>query len=148
MSKFRGTFTHSIDSKGRLSVPTRFREVLKARTENQLVVTRGTHTDCLSVFPLSKWQEVEEGVDQLPTNEVKDAFVRHFIAPAQDVTLDKMGRVLIPVQLREEAGLDHEVMVVGALSKFEVWDRERWEEYERSTRQGALEILNNYNINF
>jgi MraZ protein len=148
MSKFRGTFPHTIDAKGRLSVPTRFRDVLKAKDDTRLVVTRGTRTECLSVFPMDRWYEVEEDIDNLPASDDKDDFVRHFISPAQDCQVDKMGRILIPAQLREEAGLDREVMVVGALSKFEVWDKARWDEYNNETRGNALQLLKTQSIRF
>ena len=148
MSMFRGTFLHTIDSKGRLSVPNRFRDVVRAREDNRLVITRGTHSDCLSAYTMDQWREVEEDVSRLPAGKGKDAFVRHFIAPAIDCTLDKMGRILIPGHLREERGLDKEVMVVGALNKFEIWDRERWDKDQEETRDSALEILNTENIRF
>ena len=146
--KFRGTFPHTIDSKGRLSVPTKFREVLKERGGLQLIITRGTHVDCLSCFPMDRWREVEDAADNIPSIEERDAFIRHFVSPAQDCAVDKMGRVLIPVPLREEARLDREVMVVGALGKFEIWDRSRWESYDRATRANSLEMLNKQQIRF
>ncbi len=148
MLLFRGTYLHTIDSKGRLAVPNRFREVLKAKEDNRLVITRGTHGDCLSGYTVDRWEEIEAGLDNLPAGRGKDAFVRHFIAPAQDCTLDKMGRVLVPAQLRQEAGLEKEVMVVGALGKFEIWDRERWERYCEASKDEALELLETHDIRF
>ena len=148
MSMFRGTFPHTIDAKGRLSVPNRFRDLLRAKEDGRLVLTRGTHDHCLSVFPMDRWREVEEQVDQLPSGQSKDSFIRHFVSPAQDCIMDKMGRVLIPAPLRDEAKLDREVMVVGALSKFEIWDRELWEKYNQASRDSALELLNSGNIRF
>jgi MraZ protein len=145
---FRGNYLHNIDSKGRLSVPNRFRDVLKAKDDNRLVVTRGTHEHCLSVFAMDRWMQVEQDVDNLPAGRSKDDFVRHFISPAQDVSMDKMGRILIPAQLRDEAGLDREVMVVGALSKFEIWDRDKWDAYTSQTRDNALGLLDSENIRF
>jgi len=148
MKLFRGTFLHSIDAKGRVSVPNRFREVFADTEDARLVITRGTHEDCLSVYALERWEEVEESVDKLPAGRAKDSFVRRFISPAQDCLVDRMGRVLIPSQLRAEAGLDKEVMMVGALGKFEIWDRERWEAYQESSKDEALELLESHDIRF
>ena len=148
MSLFRGTFPHTIDNKGRISVPNKFRDLLKAKDDLRLVITRGTHQDCLSVFPMDRWQKIEEDVDKLPAGRPKDSFIRHFISPAQDVSTDKMGRILVPAALRDEIGLSKDVMVVGALSKFEIWDKERWEDYTKSTRDEALDLLNTESISF
>ena len=145
---FRGTFLHSIDSKGRISVPNRFRDVMKAKEDNRLVITRGTHEDCLSAYPMDRWQEVEQSLDNLSAGRSRDSFVRRFISPAQDCNIDRMGRVLVPAQLRSEAGLEREVMMVGALGKFEIWDRERWDTYCESSKDEALELLESHDIRF
>ncbi|MEW5723779.1 MAG: division/cell wall cluster transcriptional repressor MraZ [Thermodesulfobacteriota bacterium] len=145
--RFRGTFQHTIDAKGRLSVPNRFRDVLKANEDSRLVVTRGTGA-CLSVYPMDRWLKVEEDLDNLPAGQARDDFIRHFISPAQDVSLDKMGRMLIPVTLREEAGLDKDVVIVGAVSKFEIWDRERYARYMEESRDQALELLKTHDVRF
>lgn len=147
MARFRGTFLHTIDDKGRLSVPNRFRDVLKAADDNRLVITRGTNA-CLSAYPMERWLQVEDDVDALPAGEAKDNFIRHFISPAQDVAMDKMGRILIPAQLREEAGFSKEIWFVGAVAKFEIWDRGRYDEYMNASRDSALELLKTQNIRF
>jgi MraZ protein len=147
MARFRGIYPHTIDSKGRLSVPNRFRDVLRAKEDDRLVVTLGSN-GCLAVYPMEGWLKVEEDVENLPAGQAKDHFVRHFVSPAQDVQLDKTGRVLVPVQLREQVGLDKEVMVVGAVNKFEIWDRAAYEKYLESSRDQAMELLETQNVRF
>lgn len=148
MIRFRGTFSHNIDSKGRLSVPNKFRDILRAKEDSRLVVTKDLYQDCLLVFPLERWQEAEERVDELPTGQERDNFVRRFVSPAQDCAMDKMGRILIPATLREEVGLGREVMVVGALGKFEIWDKAGWDSYSRdqTVLDNARELVKSQNI--
>jgi MraZ protein len=146
--KFRGTFPHTIDSKGRMSVPTKFREALGGGDNTPLVVTRGTHLDCLACFPMDRWLDLEEAAYNIPAIEDRDLFIHTFISPAIECSLDKMGRVLIPNQLREYARLDREVMVVGALTKFEIWDRAKWEGYDRAAAANSLETLKKQQIRF
>lgn len=141
MTLFRGTFLHTIDSKGRVSVPNRFREALRENEENILVLTKGTHESCLAAYPLSRWQKIEEDMDKIPAGRSKDNFIRHYISPAQDCAMDKMGRILIPVNLRLRAGLEREIMLVGALSKFEIWDKDRLENYYAATEDDAQELI-------
>ncbi|MFH1138927.1 MAG: division/cell wall cluster transcriptional repressor MraZ [Pseudomonadota bacterium] len=140
MIRFRGSFLHTIDNKGRLSVPNRFRDALKSNGDDRLVLTKGSN-GCLSAYPMERWLEIEEEVDRLPAGEEKDHFIRHFISPAQDCNVDRMGRVLVPQQLREVAGLDREVMIAGALSKFEIWDLGRWEAYMKASEPKAHDLL-------
>ena len=140
MIRFRGSFLHTIDHKGRLSVPNRFRDALKSGGDDRLVLTKGAN-GCLSAYPMERWLEIEEEVDRLPAGEEKDRFIRHFISPAHDCGVDRMGRVLVPQQLREVAGLDKDVMIAGALSKFEIWDLARWEEYMKSSESKAHDLL-------
>lgn len=141
MSRFRGIFVHTIDNKGRLSVPTRFRDVLKAKSDDRLVITWGPKRSSLRVYPMDRWLEVEDNVDQLPDGPEKDDFMYHFVSPAMDLTMDKMGRILIPVEMREGVGLTHEVAVVGTTNKFEIWDRANFEAHLAATRDSAFDLL-------
>jgi MraZ protein len=139
---FRGRYQHSIDPKGRLSVPARFREALAQLGENsdQLVVVPNEHA--LEVHPLGEWQRIEEKLNAQPmfTPEVRQ-LSRLYMSRAKDVALDNVGRVLLPPDTRKEAGLDREVTLVGGGRRmFEVWDRARFEEYER-THGDALPTL-------
>ena len=136
---FRGRFNHTIDPKGRLSVPARFRDVL-AQYDGALVVVPNDH--CLEVHPLEEWQRIEVKLrEQSMFNPEVREISRLYVSRARDVELDAAGRVLLPPDSRQQAGLEKEVTLVGGgLPQFEVWDRNRFEEYER-TRQDRLPSL-------
>jgi MraZ protein len=121
---FLGEFVHILDSKGRLTIPAKFR----ADLDTGLVVTRGIDR-CLAVFPLGEWEQLAEQVSDLPmTDRQARAFRRLLFANASDVFLDKQGRVVIPPRLREYANLDGEVVVTGLNTYIEVWSAEAWDE--------------------
>ena len=121
---FMSEYNHSIDTKGRVIVPVKFRESLGA----EFVVTKGLD-GCLFVFPNDEWNIFEEKLKSLPmANKDARKFVRFFLAGAAVVELDKQGRILIPPVLRESAALDKDVVVVGVGNRVEIWDKARWEE--------------------
>ena len=130
---FRGRFEIAIDSKGRINVPSRFREVLGERDDERLIVTN--FDDCLVAYPYNEWLELEKKASQLSMvrREVK-AFLRFFVSGATECSLDKQGRVLLPPVLREYAGLEKEIVVIGQLNKIEIWSKERWEEELRTSK--------------
>jgi MraZ protein len=128
---FRGRYQHTIDPKGRLSVPAKFRDALASYGEN-LVVVPNEHS--LEVHPLEEWQRIEE---KLNAQSMFSPEVRHlsrlYMSRAKDVGLDGAGRILLPPDTRQQAGLDKNVTLVGGGRKmFEVWDRARFDEYERT----------------
>ena len=137
---FRGRFQHTVDPKGRLSVPAKFRDVL-AQYDGSLVVVPNEH--CLEVHPLEEWQKIEA---RLRERSMFDPDVREFsrlyVSRAKDVTLDGAGRILLPPEARQQAGLQKEVTLVGGgLMRFEVWDRPRFEEYERNGAESLKTLL-------
>jgi MraZ protein len=137
---FRGRFHHTIDPKGRLSIPARFRDALAAYDGN-LVVVPSEH--CLEVHPLEEWQRIEERLNAQPmfTPEVR-ALSRLYISRAKDVTLDGAGRILLPPDTRRQAGLERDVSLVGGGRRmFEVWDRKRFEEYERTNGESLPSLF-------
>ena len=125
---FLGEFVHTIDEKGRLTIPAKFRDDLNAG----LVVTRGIDR-CLAIYPLEEWERLAKQVSALPmTDRRARAFRRLVFANASDAIPDKQGRVLIPPRLREYAGFDSEVVVTGLNTYIEVWGQDSWgEERER-----------------
>ncbi len=127
---FRGRSKHILDEKGRLAIPSRFKEVLTELGNDTLVVTR--KGECLWAFPLDTWAILEEKIAALPLfDETGIAFYRSFISSAEECSL-KNGRITISARLREEAGLNKEVVLAGHLKKFEIWDKDKWDaEYER-----------------
>ena len=127
---FTGWSTHTLDAKGRLAIPTRFRDVLKAARDERLVITTGDH--CLACYPQEQWRAMADKVGRLSQVDPRvQAFRRYFISSAVECAPDKQGRVLIPQPLREMAALDGQAMLVGMQTNFEIWDKERWLE-ERS----------------
>ena len=126
---FRGRFEHTIDGKGRLSVPSRFREVLVERVETRLVIT--ANDGCLSLYPYAEWRVIEDKVADLPEfNRDKKNLLRFFYSNATDCSIDKLGRILVPHSLREYAKLEKEVLVLGALKRMEIWSKARWDAAE------------------
>jgi MraZ protein len=120
---FLGEYAHSLDSKGRLAVPAKFR----MRLGEGAIVTRGLD-GCLVIYPAPEWQEYAEKIDKLPsTQEDARKFKRFVFSGATECEFDRQGRVLIPAFLREYAGLEETAIVVGQYSKVEIWGQARWE---------------------
>jgi MraZ protein len=129
---FRGRFEHIVDSKGRVSIPAKFRELLAEKYDDRLILTNFDR--CLVAYPYEEWKVLEERVSSLSMvkKEVK-AFQRFFISGATECPIDKLGRVLVPPTLRDYAQLGRNVVFAGMLRKFEIWSKERWlEEIKRS----------------
>ena len=122
MHMFMGEYNHTIDAKGRLISPSKFREVLG----DEFVVTKGMD-GCLFVFDDPEWQAFEEKLRALPMID-KEArqFTRFFLAGAASVEVDKQGRILLPAVLREFAKIDKDAVLVGVGSRIEIWSRENW----------------------
>jgi len=137
---FRGRSIHLIDSKGRVSIPTRFRDLIKTNGDPRLIVTN--IEQCLAVYPYKEWQEIEEKMGQLSLvdRDIR-SFKRFFFSGASECNLDSQGRILIPPTLREYAKLEKEVMLAGQLKYFEIWDKIKFEEeLDKSIRNlSALE---------
>lgn len=131
---FRGRYTHQVDTKGRLSIPSRFRETLAQAFDERLIITN--FDQCLWAYPVAEWQELERKVAALPQfmEEVK-ALQRVFISAAAECPIDRQGRILIPPTLREYAAIGREVVIVGMTRRFELWARERWEVVFSSAQQ-------------
>ena len=121
---FMGEYNHTIDAKGRLIVPAKFREILG----DNFIVTKGLD-GCLFVYPNDDWTRFEEKLKSLPlTNKNARQFTRFFLAGAAACEVDKQGRILLPQVLREFASLEKDVVLVGVASRIEIWSRERWDE--------------------
>lgn len=130
---FEGRSRHSLDEKGRLAIPSRFKEVLEKRGDSSLVVTN--LNNCLVAFAGDDWQRIKDKAVNLPMfDSSANIYFRYFVSGAITCPL-KQGRILIPPDLRELAGLRKEVVLVGHLSRFEIWDKDRWEEeFERAKK--------------
>ncbi len=119
---FRGEHKHTIDAKGRLTVPSDFRELLGEK----FVLTKGFE-GCLSIYPMTEWEAFEKKLSALPlTNKSARTLTRFFVAGATECELDKQGRILVPPTLREFAGLEKNVMLAGQLGRIDIWNEEKW----------------------
>ncbi|MDD3368069.1 MAG: division/cell wall cluster transcriptional repressor MraZ [Lachnospiraceae bacterium] len=120
---FMGEYNHTIDTKGRVIIPAKFREALG----DSFVVTKGID-DCLIAYDKNEWNVFEENLKKLPTIQKNNRkFVRFFLAGAAEVEVDKQGRILVPPVLRDFAGLEKDVVLVGVANKVEIWSKERWD---------------------
>ena len=121
---FMGEYNHTIDAKGRLIIPSKFRELLG----EEFVLTKGLD-GCLSIYPMDEWEAFETKLRALPlTNKNARTFSRFFVAGATTCELDKQGRILLPATLREFAGLEKDVVLTGMLNRIEIWSKEKWNE--------------------
>ena len=125
---FRGVAQLSLDNKGRLAVPSRYREALLVRCAARLVITADSDK-CLLIYPLPDWEPIQQKLMGLSSfnPRIRD-LQRRLIGYAEDVEMDAAGRVLVSPELREFAALEKNVVLVGQGNKFELWDKERWEQ--------------------
>ena len=123
---FRGATKITLDAKGRLAVPTRYRERIAARCDGQLVITLDKD-HCLLIYPLPDWEEIERKLVRLPSLQKRTREMqRIMLGYATEVDIDSAGRILLSRELREVAGLERQAMLIGQGHKFELWDEERW----------------------
>ena len=123
---FRGRFFNVMDDKGRITIPPRYREILRERREEHLIVTN--LDGYLIAFPQSEWEVIEERLSQLSILDKKfRSFQRFFVSGAYECPFDRQGRILVPPSLREYAKLDKDVVLAGAVRCFEIWDRQQWD---------------------
>ena len=122
---FIGEYNHGLDAKNRMIIPSKLREELG----NKFILTKGLD-GCLYAYPLNEWKVLEEKLKSLPlTNKDARAFVRFFFSGATEVELDKQGRGLIPQNLLEYAKIEKEIVSIGVLTRVEIWNRDKWKEY-------------------
>jgi len=126
---FRGAYEHTLDNKGRLSIPAKFREVLLGKGDDRIVITLfAVNSDrCLEVYPLDEWVRLEEDLKLKPRFDSNlILFQSYYLASAHECEVDKQGRILVPTMLRQYANLKKEVVLVSAIEKFRIWDKEAW----------------------
>lgn len=124
---FRGQYEHSIDAKGRTSLPAKFRDAFVAMGDTRMVVTTGLEP-CLALYPFIEWQKFEERLSQLPKFDPSVTLLRRvYVSSAVDLEVDKLGRLLIPQNLREYAGLEKDVLFAAMGPHIELWSKRRFE---------------------
>ena len=131
---FRGFSYHTIDAKGRIIIPARFREHIKSDGTAGVMVS--VMDSCLFAYPFDEWYKIENKIlSQAETNEYMRQFRRNFIGGAFECFCDKQDRILIPPTLRERAGLEKEIALVGVLRHFEIWSREKWDKQQMALEE-------------
>ena len=142
---FLGEYQHNIDPKGRLIIPSKFRELLG----EQFVITKGLD-GCLFVYPMEGWHELEDKLKSLPlTQRDARAFARIFFSGASEGELDKQGRVLLPPNLRTYAHITKETMIIGVGTRFEIWDLDTWQQYNQESDKSfeqLAELMGQYGL--
>ncbi len=146
---FRGQFHHSIDAKGRISLPARFREGLSSGENLCCIITPALFDKCLHVYPLPAWEQVEEKIAELPSMDPHVVrFRRLYVSAACECELDKSGRILVPGHLRERAELEKEALWAGMGRHLELWSTVNWEDAlsldpaeEENFKQAVLEQI-------
>jgi MraZ protein len=125
---FIGEYQHAVDSKNRMIIPSKFREGLGSK----FVLTKGLD-GCLYAYTMEEWSILEEKLKKLPlTNKDARAFVRFFFSGANEIDIDKQGRALIPQNLLEYAGIVKDIVSIGVSTRIEIWNSEKWDEYNNS----------------
>ncbi|RJP76774.1 MAG: division/cell wall cluster transcriptional repressor MraZ [Desulfobacteraceae bacterium] len=135
---FRGSSFHTIDPKGRLIIPSRFRDVLKAGGGDGVMLSRMDSS--LFAYAFEEWKKIEDKIlSMAEKSEAMRRFRRVFIGGAFELNCDKQGRILIPPTLRQYAGVQKEIVLVGVLDHFEIWSRENWESENTRMEQDMME---------
>ena len=144
---FSGRYEHTIDGKGRTSLPARFREILSSQYSDDRLIVTSLVEPCLIANPVSEWQTIEQKIRMLPRFDPDVTQVKRvFISGAIECPIDKNGRILIPPSLREFAALEREIVWVGQVNYIEIWSKKNWEKVFKTARdqidlQGAIRKL-------
>lgn len=125
---FRGIHGINIDTKGRMAIPAKYRQHLQDEAKSNVVITIDTEQKCLLLYPFKIWEEIERKIAALPSFQPATRRIqRLLIGHATELSLDSHGRILLPPLLRDYAGIDKSVMLLGQGNKFEIWDEKSWE---------------------
>ena len=128
MPAFSGKYYYTLDPKGRVIIPAPFREIISSNYNPKLYVVNDIFDNCLHIYPQEEWSKLEEKVRTLPKmDEDVKLFIRKVIGSAQEVEIDKQGRILVSAAQREDASLNSEIVIVGQLDKIDLWDRKEWD---------------------
>lgn len=133
---FLGEYKHSMDKKGRIAIPAKFRDKLGRGA----IITRGIDK-CLFVFPKNEWNKLAKKLMELPISQARSrAFVRLMLSGAADVKFDVQGRILLPEHLKKYAGLSKNIIIAGLYNRIEMWNKSEWDEYKNKTESESEEI--------
>lgn len=137
---FYGEYEHTLDRKGRLIIPAKLREVFRENYIEKFFITRGLDK-CLFLFTEDEWKLQEQKFKSMPfTSAEARRFNRLYFSGASDITCDRQGRILIPRNLKDFAGIKKEVVIVGVSNRIEIWNKSEWQEFYRNNRESFEEI--------
>lgn len=138
--RFIGTHFQTVDPKGRVALPAKFKRLLRPEDQDTLVLTMGRER-CLLLYPLSEWTQLAEALDALPRNQAKRDAIRSISDHTTELELDSNGRMTVPREFLQKAGIERDVALVGSLRYVEVWPRSNYEEGTSARREASSEIL-------
>jgi MraZ protein len=125
---FSGKYYYTVDPKGRIIVPAPFREILTSNYSSKLYITNAPFDRCLFIYPMEEWNKLQEQIRTKPkSDEAIRFFLRRVIASATETEMDKQGRILVPIALREDANINSNVVMAGQIERIELWDRSEWD---------------------
>jgi MraZ protein len=143
MSSFKGSFTYSIDNKGRINIPARLRKYVSHDANDTFVITRGFE-QCVFVYPLDEWTTLEQTIRQLSTTDPKHRYyMRMLLEKAAESQLDGQFRIVIPKDLLDFARIENEVLIIGVLERIEVWNPKVYEEYQKTQSESYESVAHN-----
>ncbi len=136
---FLGEYQHSLDPKGRVTIPAKFRDELGDR----FVATKGLD-NCIFLYPEGEWKIIEEKIKVLPfTRADVRSFARFFFSGASELEVDKQGRILLPANLRDYASIERDAIIIGVGSRIEIWSHEKWADYNQTAEASYEHIAEN-----
>ena len=142
---FMGEFTCKVDNKGRMMLPSKFRDELG---EQEFVITRGLD-NCIDLFPIEEWKNIEDKLKKLKTTNSKHrAYQRFVMSAATKTEFDNQGRLNIPTSLMEHAQIDKKIIVTGMNDKIEIWSEESWKKYIQNTGESIEDLVDEINFDF
>ena len=143
---FYGEFAHTLDEKSRLIIPMRLRGKIKETFVERFIITKGLD-NCLFLFAVDEWRLFENKTKALPlTGKDARAYTRHLFSGASECTIDKQGRISIPLYLKNYAQIRKDVIVIGVMNRIEIWSREKWISYSKNTERSVNEIAEQLEI--
>jgi MraZ protein len=143
MSAFKGSYNYSVDSKGRINIPSRLRKYVSPEASDTFIVTRG-YEKCLFAYPLDEWNKLEQSIRDLsPTNPKHRFFMRTLLELATESQLDGQSRITIPKELLQFAGIENDVLILGVLERIELWNPTIFSEYQKTQAESYENVAQN-----
>jgi MraZ protein len=147
---FSGKYYYTVDPKGRIIIPAPFREIIASNYSSKLYITNAPFDKCLFIYPMEEWNKLQEQIRTKPkSDEAIRFFLRRVIASATETEMDRQGRILVPIALREDASINANVVMAGQIDRIELWDRSEWDvlfDPAKVDRKAIEEKLTSYGL--